>query len=127
MKKRTLLIALLVIPMGIALARSEEAMLGTQSATVTTGDPSAESRLGTQSATVTTGGTSTEARLGTQSANVRQCRSEPVLGTSSVTRYVTVCDGDEVEATLGTQSGRVTTGGSGPSAEARLGTQAVNK
>jgi len=108
MKKRILLTALLVIPMGIAIAQQGEAMLGTRSATVTTGGPSAE------------------ARLGTQSANIRQCRTESRLGTQAV-NYVTVCDGDEVEATLGTQSGRVTTGGSGPSAEARLGTQAVNK
>ena len=85
MKKRTLLAALLIVPMGIAIAY--------------------ETKLGTQSATEAT----------------KCVPGQPILGTQGITGYTT-CEG---EATLGTQSGEITTGGRGTDVYTREGQERV--
>ena len=120
MKKRTLLTALLVIPMGIATAQSE-AKLGTQAVTVTTGGPEATSHntygvaLGTHPRRVTTNDAlAARSYLGTQ--------PERVTTDGEVETEMYPHQG---ETTLGTQSGEITTGGRGTDVYTREGQERV--
>lgn len=93
MKKGILIVALLVVPVGAALAwhegkahvREGRGQLGTQSTTIRQG----EARLGTQTGTITTGGTTGEARLGTQTGTVttRGTTGEAWLGSQRAETY----------------------------------------
>lgn len=90
MKKRTLLAALLVVPMGIALARSQAVDMSGRRMLI--GQDESEAMLGVQRAHIKQGDMSTEAQLGRQQAHVCQgdiCQEAftpkgPRLGTTGV-------------------------------------------